>query len=156
MSNWAIYGTVAYALVSLAIKLVMIVVVTQRRSPDSALLWLVFIFIIPILGLVIYLIFGRTKLSPYRLKVQQDNDVRLKETIRMLRLDGRLPDISKDQASAEARYTARLNETLGGFPVVGGNSVELIPEYQGSVNRIIEDIKKGKKIYSCRILYIRR
>ncbi len=144
MSNWALFAAGLYVAVSIAIKLCMVVIVPQRRTPNSALLWLVFIFIAPILGLIGYLVFGRTKLSPYRQKIQHENDVRLKEAIRRLRLDKKLPETSFASGS-ESRYIARMNESLGGFPVLGGNSIELIPEYQKSVDRIIEDMRTATK-----------
>ncbi len=50
------------------IRIVMLVVVPFRRSPDAAKGWLLLILFEPILGLSLYLVFGRRRLPAWRLQ----------------------------------------------------------------------------------------
>ena len=50
------------------IRIAMVVIVPFRRSPDAAKGWLLLILFEPILGLLLYLVFGRRRLPAWRLK----------------------------------------------------------------------------------------
>ncbi|WP_244421522.1 PLDc N-terminal domain-containing protein [Allomesorhizobium alhagi] len=59
---WAI----AYLAVEWSIRLVMIVVVPLRRSPEASRSWLLLVFFLPIPALVIYLLIGRPTYPRWR------------------------------------------------------------------------------------------
>jgi len=50
------------------IRIVMLVVVPRRRAPSSARAWLILIFLLPWIGLALYLILGRLRISQRRVK----------------------------------------------------------------------------------------
>lgn len=50
------------------IRIVMLVVVPQRRAPGSARAWLILIFLLPWIGLLLYLILGRLRVARHRLE----------------------------------------------------------------------------------------
>mgnify|MGYP006307406263 FL=1 len=60
--NWSF----AYYVSGWIIRLVMLVVVTRRRRPASALSWLLVIFFLPWPGLVLYLLLGKYRLPRRR------------------------------------------------------------------------------------------
>jgi cardiolipin synthase A/B len=126
-----------YVLSEWVIRLVMLVYVPQRRSPDAARAWLVLIFLVPWLGLVLYAAIGRIRYPRRR----QMDDARAAERIRTV-----LTEMQTDAAfrppemRGVADRTARLVERLGNFPPLGGNRVELLPDYQAAIDRLVADI----------------
>ena len=53
------------------IRLLMFVYVPQRRSPAAARTWLLFIFLLPWPGLLLFWLIGRVYLPKHRLRMQQ-------------------------------------------------------------------------------------
>ena len=58
----------AFVAAEWVIRIVMLVVVPFRRSPDAAKGWLLLILFEPVLGLSLYLVFGRRRLPAWRLQ----------------------------------------------------------------------------------------
>lgn len=122
------------------IRLVMLVTVPRRRSPNAALAWLTVIFFLPWVGLVLYLLVGSNRLPRRRV-----------ERYRQLLADfhrhlGRLPHGSQainPPVPADALAAVRLAERLGQIPILGGNSVELLTETEEVIGRLIEDINQA-------------
>jgi cardiolipin synthase len=141
-----ITGVEAWAIVYLAfewtIRLVMIVIVPLRRSPEAARSWLLLVFFLPIPALIIYLLIGRPTYP--RLRRQ-----------RFVRLPAILAAASKE--IAHSRFCRRpdlpdtlagpalLIEKLGQFPVLAGNDVKLLSEYEDVIDRIVADIDQAQQ-----------
>jgi cardiolipin synthase len=141
-----ITGVEAWAIVYLAfewtIRLVMIVIVPLRRSPEAARSWLLLVFFLPIPALIIYLLIGRPTYP--RLRRQ-----------RFVRLPAILAAASKE--IAHSRFCRRpdlpdtlagpalLIEKLGQFPTLAGNEVELLSEYDDVIDRMIADIDEAQQ-----------
>jgi cardiolipin synthase A/B len=119
------------------IRFVMLVYVPQKRSAAASRAWLLFIFLLPWPGLFVYAFFGRAFLPRRRLQRQKLLDRHLGEKREGLReiLGG------AEALPAAARPLAILGEDLGGFRPLGGNSVELLPDYSGAIDRLVADIE---------------
>lgn len=136
MHTWALI----YLLVEWTLRLVMLVYVPQRRSPAAARTWLLLIFIQPILGGILYAILGRPRMSRRRMELQE-------RVVRMLESRGHeslarfstRPDLPTHFSQAVV-----LAEKLGHFPIVRGNGLELLPDYDGAVDRLISDIEAAR------------
>src|SRR5690242_16513802 len=128
------------------IRIAMLVYVPQRRTPASARAWLLLIFFLPWPGLVLYALIGRAYLPRRRLEQQ----IRLAELmLSMPQLLGHTPPPSPHRNDiAEA---ARLASRLGSFEVVAGNTIELLDDYQGSLERLLHDIDTAQE--SVHLLY---
>ena len=120
------------------IRVIMLFYVPQRRSPNAARAWLLLIFVEPYLGLLFYSMLGRPYLPRQRRIRQQEASRFVRET----------PAVQGAQAIAaggpEPEAAARLARTLGDFPVVRGNRVELLPTYGGAVDRLVGDIDAAR------------
>jgi len=126
-----------YVLSEWVIRLVMLVYVPQRRSADAARAWLVLIFLVPWLGLVLYAAIGRIRYPRRR----QMDDARAAERIRTVLTEMRTDAAFRPpEMRGVAERTARLVERLGNFPPLGGNRVELLPDYQPAIDRLVADI----------------
>jgi cardiolipin synthase len=120
-----------------AIRLVMLVVVPLRRTPAAAKGWLLLLFFEPWIGLLVYLLIGRARLPRW----QRQQLARLPQAMAgvVARL-GHQPSVSHPDVGAALSGAVALAETLGGSPVLGGNAVELLVDYDGTIARLIADI----------------
>ena len=114
---------VLYDLSEWVICLVMLVVVTRRRQPNSAMAWLLVIFFLPWVGLVLYLLIGEHRLPRRRTK----RHARLLREFKALgrRSEGR-PSVVRPELGPDATAAVTLAERLGSMPILGGNDVELM------------------------------
>jgi cardiolipin synthase A/B len=130
-----------YVLSEWAVRLVMLVYVPQRRSADAARAWLVLIFLVPWVGLLLYALIGRIRYPRERLQDEARADLRIRGVqAEMVSQSGFRPPELPNQATR----TAALVERLGGFAALGGNHVELLPEYQPALDRLVQDIDAAK------------
>ncbi|EJL31856.1 cardiolipin synthase [Novosphingobium sp. AP12] len=133
-------GTIYYACEWL-IRILMLMVIPLRRTPEATRSWLLLIFFLPIPGLLLYLAIGRPRFPRWR--------GQRFETAASI-LSPRLQPLQCVDAPGEA---ARLAAKLGGFPAVSGNSVELLGDYDGTIDRLIEDID-GARSHVRLLVYI--
>jgi cardiolipin synthase len=119
----------------------MLVVVPYRRTPAAAKGWLLLIFFEPWVGLLLYLLIGRAKLPRWR----RDMLARLPEA--MASVLGRLanhPSIFHPEVGPALSQAVALAEKLGGSPIFGGNAVELLADYYGTIGRLAQDIDRAE------------
>lgn len=131
-----------------AIPLIMLFIIPTNRKPSSATAWLLTMLLLPYLGLFIYILIGNPKLPARRRAQQRTATEFITETVAQARaftaadqaahslLDPAIPEQYK-------RFVA-LNLNLGGVPAYAGNSVELLPDYAGSLERIVEAINEAR------------
>jgi cardiolipin synthase len=120
-----------------AIRLAMVVVVPFRRTPAAAKGWLLLIFFEPWVGLLLYLLIGRAKLPRW----QREQLARLPQA--MARVIDRLtnhPNIFHPEVGPALSQAVTLAKNLGGMPILGGNAVELLVDYDGSIATLVADI----------------
>jgi len=126
-----------YVLSEWAIRLVMLVYVPNRRSAAAARAWLVLIFLVPWLGLLLFALIGRIRYPRERLEAEARAVSRIRSVqTEMHSLSAfRLPELD-----GPAARSARLVERLGNFAPLAGNQVELLPDYQPAIDRLVQDI----------------
>jgi cardiolipin synthase A/B len=119
------------------IRFVMLIYVPQKRPAAASRAWLLLIFLLPWPGLLVYAFFGRAFLPRRRLQRQRRLEQHLGEKREGLReILGTAGDLPHG-----VRPLAVLAEDLGGFRPLGGNSVELLPDYSGAIDRLVADIE---------------
>ena len=124
-----------------AIRLAMLVVVPFRRTPAAAKGWLLLIFFEPWIGLLVYMLIGRPRL-PRWLREQA-----AKVPQAMARVIDRLanhPNIFHPEVDPSLSRAVALAEKLGSSPILGGNAVELLVDYQGMIDRLAADIDQAE------------
>jgi cardiolipin synthase len=123
------------------IRLLMMVVVPMRRTPDAARGWLLLIFFEPVLGLIVYLVIGRPTPPRWRAARFRQLPAALAPTIERLRAS---PNVSHpDLGPAQAPIIA-LAERLGTMPILSGNTAEVMAEYEDIITRLIADIDSAR------------
>ncbi|MFC1693576.1 cardiolipin synthase [Candidatus Latescibacterota bacterium] len=133
MFSWSL----AYIISEWVIRLVMLVVVTRRRRPNSAMAWLLVIFFQPWVGLGLYLLIGRNRL-PHR-RVERHSRL-LAEFQALGRRFENHPHIVHPQLAPEQMSAVTLAQHLGFMPILGGNDLELISGTEDVIDRLIADI----------------
>lgn len=115
------------------LRILALFVVPRNRAPNSALAWLMTIFLIPIPGWILFLLFGSTKLP----KDRRDLQARVDQALRRISTSG------ARQASAPRKYqrTARLSEKLTHLPLTTVSGYELHADYDATFERIADDIR---------------
>jgi len=132
---WVTIGYAALGLVELAF--VVRVLLRPHRDPASRVAWIVVIAVIPVAGILAYLLFGETNIGRKRV-------ARAKEV-----LAGIPPPVEaspEDAHHARADFPDRcaplfrLGETINGFAPVGGNSAVLTADSNAAIESIVADI----------------
>lgn len=122
------------------IRIAMLVVVPFRRSPDAARSWLLLAFFLPLPALILYVIIGRPSYPRWR----RQRFVFAKEL-----LANATREITHSQHCCRPQLPERflpaalLIEQLGQFPTLGSNSIELLADYEGVIDRLIADIEQA-------------
>lgn len=136
-SNWIL---IAVGL-SYAIGIMALFVVPTNRKPGEAAAWLMLIFLVPFLGIVLFLLLGSPKLSKRRRVRQRTMDEFLRKTIADGRQVPELQTLLHPPILPRYEPFVRLNTNLGGLPPFAGNCVELLPDYGDAIDRIIQAIE---------------
>lgn len=127
------------------IRLVALFVVPRNRKPTSGTAWLLFIFLFPYLGVLLFLVIGSPKLPQARRDAQKNLDRTLTQLLDRLRKDHAAKDMLSARVRPQYASIASLGEALGHMPVFGGNTVEILPEYNDVISRIVTDIDAAKQ-----------
>ena len=130
------FGT-AYLICDWVIRIVMLLVVPLRRTPEATRSWLLLIFFLPIVGLLLYLAIGRPRFPAWRRARFASLSPFLTD------LSARLVPASMAGADPSHRVPA-LVQKLGGWPAVEGNDVEFLDDYDDVVRRLIADIDRAQ------------
>lgn len=125
-----------------AVRLGMLCYVPQRRTPSAARAWLLLIFFFPWPGLILYSVIGRAYLPRRRLERQ----ARATKLIRDLRdRFVQTAHLTRPQLDEALSPAVTLAERLGDFGILGNNRIELLTDYDKSIDRLVEDIDSAQR-----------
>jgi len=129
VSEWVIRGVM------------LVVVVSRRRQPSSAMAWLLVIFSVPWLGVVLYLLVGENRLP--RRRTEQHARI-LEELKAVSRRFENHPSVVRPKLRPESMATVTLAERLGYMPILGSNGVELMTQTDDVIDRLIADVDSAE------------
>ena len=121
-----------------AICLLMLFYIPQRKEPSSARTWLLLIFLVPWLGLLLYILIRRAYMPRKRLRIQK------KASERIQRAQEQYPRDDHAETSDTLRPIISLVNRVGEFQAVRGNSIEMLSEYEQSIRSLINDIEAAQ------------
>ena len=119
------------------IRLTMMVLIPSQRSPDAAKAWLLLVFFEPWLGLVLYLVIGRPRMPRWRRRQLAKLPAILSHISERCHLAAKMP---RPELGPEVADAVHMAENLGQLPIVDGNSVEIMTDYDGIIQRLAADI----------------
>lgn len=126
-------------LADLTIRIVALIIIPRERKPTAAMAWLLAIFLIPFVGILLYLVIGNVKLPKKRMERQREINA-------MIEQRAQNADLGTDSAAWPTwfRTLTEQNRVLGALPATGGNRAELLGDYQLSIDRIAADIDTAR------------
>ena len=142
--NWATI-TALIGLIGWILPLIMLFIVPVNRKPSSATAWLLLIFLLPYLGLVIFLLLGSPKLPRRRRAEQRSMDSLISKAVAEARTQSELAALLDPEIPTRYEPFVKLNANLGGLPAFAGNAVELLSDYNSVFARMAEDIDHAQK-----------
>jgi cardiolipin synthase len=140
--DWKFVFIISYIISEWIIRIVMLLVVPQRRRPTSALAWLMIIFLQPWIGLVIFFLFGAQRVNKARFikfdelhKLLDSGEKKLKER----------DDVVAPVLNEKGQKISDFVQTLGSMPPLRGNTSQLLPDAQKFYDLLVEDINNAKE-----------
>lgn len=74
VNNWPWWAVIGYLIIDISMRVISVIVVPRNRRPTSAMAWLLAIFLIPIVGVPLFLLIGNPKLPRVRRRKQERVD----------------------------------------------------------------------------------
>jgi cardiolipin synthase len=132
--------TVVLFLVVLAgvtIRVVALGVIPGGRKPSVGMAWLLAVLLSPALGMLGFLLFGRSDVGRRRQRRQARVDAVVAERSRDLDVPSSLPPAGHPAVAG----VVALNANLGAFPLLHGNAVRFHDSYEGSMVAMAEAVR---------------
>jgi cardiolipin synthase len=131
---------VALFVLDWAVRLLALGWIPHNRRPSVALAWLLTIFLIPLMGIVLFLLIGSAKLPRRRMEMQAKmNEVIRENTPRAYILGNEHGELPEWILS-----TAELNYNLGALPMVGGNAFEILTDNHESMQVMAAAVDRAR------------
>lgn len=105
------------------------------RDPAARIAWVAVIAVLPVAGMICYLMFGEVRIGRRRLQrvLEARGQLPCARELRPALSDGPRPGSHYEQLF-------RVGETIGGYPPVGGNRAELVADSDDFIDRLVADI----------------
>ncbi|PSS43014.1 cardiolipin synthase [Arthrobacter woluwensis] len=136
--NWSWLLSV-WLVIDIVLRVVLLGVVPGNRRPNTAMAWLLAIFLVPSLGLLLFLLFGTFRLSGRRVRKLEDVNRRVRDSSTLVAAAPEVVHLPPWLASA-----VELNRNLGAQPLTAGNRVQLIPGYQESLDAMTDAVRQAR------------
>src|ERR1700722_8377300 len=117
-------------------------ILRPHREPASRVAWVVVIIVLPVVGIVAYILLGETNIGRRRV-------ARMREEL------ARLPDLAKTPGGEAANYQPdipdrysplfRVGHSVNGFEPIGGNRASLLANSNATIESMIADIDGAKE-----------
>lgn len=124
------------------IRLTMIVVVLRRRLPPAtAIAWLAAIFLLPILGTILYVLIGTHALGRKRRRLHRNIIRRTRPNLP----DHQLPENLTLQEQDRLDPIIQQTERVLGMPLTDGNSIDLLLGHDDFVDAVVREIDRAQQ-----------
>ena len=117
-------------------------VLMQRRPVGETMAWILIIFVVPVIGVVAYLIFGELRLGRRRERRSARFFPVIGAVLGELRARNRE---DRTPLTTDELAIARMSERTVGVPALAGNHLELIDQWQGVFQQFVADIDAAEQ-----------
>src|SRR3954454_4982099 len=128
-----------FVLVSVTLRVIALGVIPGNRRPSSGMAWLLLILLAPVAGFLVFLLFGRTHLEKRRSGRQHEATRQISDRAQEL-----LESYDSSGAPAFVGPVATLNARLGSLPLVGGNRIQVLPDYADSIATMTKAVEEAR------------
>lgn len=120
--------------------------VPADRRPSSAMAWLLAIFLIPFVGILLFLMMGSPYVNRRRHRIQNEANEQLRT------LGSKEPDVPEGtELKDELLSLVHLNRELTGLPALHGTLVEMHGEYEESIKAMTRAVDEAETYINCEI-----
>lgn len=127
--------TIAYAAIVLG---VIAIVVSENRNPVKSLAWVTVLLVLPAVGLILYIFFGRN--------IQNKRIIsrRNRRKLKRLEQNGRIDSSKVRQSPVNLRHI-KLAHSLQGSPYYEGNKIDIFDNGHDKFEALLSDISRAEK-----------
>ncbi len=137
---WAAGVAIAVLLLDVGVRVWAVGYLPRNRKPSTGTAWLLAVLAVPTLGLLVFVIFGGTRVGRARVRRQEEVNERIAQRTRAV-----VDDLAGvEDAPAYLASVVWMNRGLGTLPLVGGNDVLPLPGYGDSVSRMAEAVRAAR------------
>ena len=141
-SNWPISWTLVFLIFDWIVRIIALFVVPRNRRPTSGMAWLMAIFLLPVPGLLLFLIIGSNRLPKSREQKQEAiNQIVSKISER----EEQLLVTPNEQLSSGLSSAVKLGRSLGAQPMLRGNAATMCIDYERSFAEMAEAIRSAQQ-----------
>lgn len=140
--DWPFIWALFLLILDNSIRIVSLFLVPRNRRPTAGMAWLMAIFLLPVPGLIVFLIIGSKNLPKKRVE-RQDAINEFVSAIAEREDRGLISDTSNMQQGVESAVV--LGQTLGAQPMLRGNSATMTIDYEQSLAWIAEAIRSAER-----------
>ena len=133
-----VYWTIA-VLYMLTILGIIVVVVSENRNPVKSLAWITVLLVVPMVGLILYIVFGRN------IQTKRIISRRNRRKLKRLNPAARSKPVKLQNYPAQLRQQVNLAHSLCSANYYEGNEVELFDNGTDKFNALLADIAAAKK-----------
>ncbi len=142
--NWSSFVAI-FVTLEWVLRLIMLFIVPKNRRPSSATAWLMLIMLEPAIGTIIYAAFGKPRLPKTRQLMQKHADAHIHKELSEHNFLREGISVPERELTEQNEQFIKLNQALGGLPVMGGNSFTFLEDYQEALDSLVKDINGAKK-----------
>jgi len=134
------YANVVYnvltALYFITVLTVIVVVLSENRNPVKSMAWMLVLVLLPVVGLGVYLFFGRSLKGVNMIS---------RASLRQLRRQNDFPDpdVPSLDMSEESRQLVSLVNTVAGPHLFVGNDIEVFTTGKDKIEALFEDLRQA-------------
>src|SRR5699024_5757710 len=113
--------------------------VPQKRRPSSAMAWLLAIFLVPFIGILLFIMIGSPVVNRRRHKIQMQANELIRD------MSSGEPDVPAGRDVTEEQLSmVQLNRELTAMPAVGGTLQKMYSDYAESIREIANAIDEAQ------------
>jgi cardiolipin synthase A/B len=127
------------------VLLVLLFIIPRNRKPSSATAWLLLMYIVPVVGIIIFFLIGSPKLSKRRRAMQSTMNDTISKAVAEAQSQEEFDTLLQPPIAPRYEPFVTLNTNLGGLPAFAGNAVELHSDYPTNIACIAQEIERAQR-----------
>lgn len=122
------------------IAVIGLVLLARRRDPSATLAWILFIVLLPILGVLVYLLVGRTRMR-WTVKRASRAEARLRAALARHDMCGRLQRGRRRSLDPRTEAQVQLGNALASTPASSGNTTRVLNDAITTYREMLDSIE---------------
>jgi cardiolipin synthase len=118
------------------------ILLRPNREPASRIAWIAVVAVVPVLGVVGYLLLGETNIGRRNLKAMQNAALKLP---RCAVFDACSTEQPKAPLPAAHEHLFKVGQSISQFQPVAGNQAELMADSNATIDRMVKDIDTAEE-----------